>query len=80
MWTRNVPSFNIYDLLKYKRQRLVKAIEAITTVLSSMVTKVDQLRGYVNPRLLRFTLFVPYQSCLGKCLIEILHLGNISRV
>ena len=46
-----MPSFNIYDLLKYKRQRLVKAIEAITMAPINMVTKEDWPMGFVNPRL-----------------------------
>ena len=75
-----MPSFNIYDLLKYKRQRLVKVIEAITMVLIGMVTKVDQLMGFVKPRLLRFTPSFPNQSCLGKCIIEILHLGKYCKI
>lgn len=46
-----MPSFSIYDLLKYKKQRLVKAVGAITVVLISMVTKVDQPMDLVNARL-----------------------------
>lgn len=73
-WAWNVPAFNIYDLLKYKRQRLVKAIEAVTMAPISMVTKEDQSVGFVNSKAFLIYPLFQNQNCLGKCIIEILDL------